>query len=941
MEWPLVRSLLWVLVIFAHIHELRACIEEERMGLLELKAYLKSNTNYTEPLLPSWVYDLKSECCNWERVKCNDTTGYVIKLWLSNINHETYIYADNENWFLKESLLQPFKELRILDLSRNGIRGWQGNKVPALPVVVVLWDLYGVHQTFGVKAGYRGFYSSKLAELNPKLVHSWHNKGGTVFQTSFLWLSNMTNFRSLEILDMSGNTFTGILSPYIGTLSSLKAISLSQNKLHGNLHAKDLGMLKKLEELDLSENHFEWILPPCLSRLTSLRLLDLSKNQFSGNLSSSVIANLTSLEYIDLSYNRFGGLFSFSSFANHSKLRVIRLKGENYRIEDGNKIVNESNTFEIETENPSWEPSFQLKVLVLPDCDLNKLSSNIPKFLFYQQELELVDISHNRLKGSFPVWLIENNTRLQLLNLRDNYFGGQFHLPIDHCSNLSWLDFSYNNFHGQLQENIGKMIPNLQYLNISQNHFEGFLPSSIGDMSNLEKLDLSNNNFSGEVPMKLVANCTSLVVLKLSYNKFHGEIFSKGFRYFNSSLRILELKNNQLTGTLPTMVPATGSRLGLLDISHNGFSGLIPRWLAGNLRYAWSADMSNNFFEGPIPCEMHAFILIDLSHNLLSEWSPSCVDLYTIQHLFLQGNKLTGSLPKLSFNFSFHLVTLDIRDNKLSGRIPNAVGVLPNLRILLLSGNNFSGMIPNKLCWLKNIAIMDLSRNNFSGTIPHCFHDLKFEKIDAFDGLTEPNSTFLEFRDIIVPYQSILKRNFENFEVEREVAAEIGIEFEMKYRSYFYKGGILDLMSGLDLSVNKLTGGIPPELGQLSPILALNLSYNELTGSIPNTFSKLTQLESLDLSHNNLSGEIPSTLIDLHFLAVFNVAYNNLSSKVPDMKGQFGTFENSSYEGNPFLCGPPLEKSCTRVDKSPPSPIKSSNASHEKCFVLKQLEGSF
>ena len=128
MEWPLVRSLLWVLALVVHIHELRACIEEERMGLLELKAYLKSNTNYTKPLLPSWVHNLKSECCNWERVKCNDTTGYMIKLWLSNINHETHVYVDKENWFLNESLLLPFKELRILDLSRNGIRGWQGNK---------------------------------------------------------------------------------------------------------------------------------------------------------------------------------------------------------------------------------------------------------------------------------------------------------------------------------------------------------------------------------------------------------------------------------------------------------------------------------------------------------------------------------------------------------------------------------------------------------------------------------------------------------------------------------------------------------------------------------------------------------------------------------------------------------------------------------------------
>lgn len=80
-------------------------------------------------------------------------------------------------------------------------------------------------------------------------------------------------------------------------------------------------------------------------------------------------------------------------------------------------------------------------------------------------------------------------------------------------------------------------------------------------------------------------------------------------------------------------------------------------------------------------------------------------------------------------------------------------------------------------------------------------------------------------------------------------------------------------------------------------------------GSIPESFSNLKQIERLDLSHNNLNGNI-SQLTQLNFLVVFNVAHNNLSGKTTEMVAQFRTFDNSSYEGNPFLCGPPVSKSC-------------------------------
>ncbi|KAM4099953.1 hypothetical protein ACB094_05G031600 [Castanea mollissima] len=592
----------------------------------------------------------------------------------------------------------------------------------------------------------------------------------------------MAHFSNLEILDLSGNDFTGSIT--LGAFSSLKAISLSYNGLNGTLNTSGKNLLrnqaytvlirsfridttnllllliefcalKKLEEIDLAGNDFEGMLPPCLKNLTSLSYLDISHNQFNGNLSSSPIASLTSLEYIDLSYNLFEGLFSFNIFANHSQLKVIQFLSDN-------------NELDIETENHSWDPLFQLKVLVLSNCNLNRLTGNFPKFLLDQHELEVVDISHSKLNGSFPIWLLENNTGLQRLNLRSNSFSGGFHLPSDHYMNLRWLDLSDNHFDGKLQEDIGKRIPEINHLNLSQNQFGGLL--------------------------------------------------------------------------------------------------------------------------------------------------PSCLNLQDVRHLLLQGNKLTGSLPKAILNSSY-LVTLDIRDNRFIGSIPDEIDGLPNLKVLSLSGNHFSGVISKQLCRLKKIGIMDLSNNSFSGTIPYCFHNITFGKLASSDFVY---TNALGFG---------IGGSFSDFVVQVEIV------FVMKYRSDLYKGLILDMVSALDLSFNKLTGEIPLTLGQLSSIHAMNLSYNQLTGPIPKSFSNLTQLESLDLSHNDLSGEIPSVLADLSFLGAFNVNHNNLSGKIPFI-GHLITFENSSYEGNRFLCGPPLEKSCIDIDESPPSPQIPSKANDGKWYEV-------
>ena len=674
--------------------------------------------------------------------------------------------------------------------------------------------------------------------------------------------------------------------------------------------------MKKLEELDLSGNYFEGILPSSLYNLTSLQLLDLSWNEFTGNI-SSLMAGLTSLKYIDLSFNHFER-FSFDSLANISRLEFFQLECDSKKLD-------------VETEKSGWVPLFQLEFLVLSNCNLNKLSNQVPTFLFHQYSLRVLDLSNNNLKGPFPGWLLVNNTRLGVFSLNNNLFMGPLHLSLPHNSTYA-MDVSNNQLSGPLQGNIGNILPKIRILHLFKNDFEGYLPFSIGNMSLLGILNLSFNNFSGEVPKESLAGCFLLQILDLANNKFSGHLLSSTFNF--TKLKVLKINDNQFSGTLSPKC----SLMSYFDVSNNKLSDKIPTWICNktNLR---TLSLRNNFFKGQIRCETIQIWSLDLSQNLLSGSLPSWSS-ESLEYVHLGQNNFSGSIPKAFLNISY-LNTLDISDNRLSGRIPSAIGKLSYLTDLLLRGNRLRGTIPTQFCQLIQITLMDLSNNFLSGTIPHCFgrvftgasSSLVYSAVDI---LTMPYEYRIFQKDVDVPILGISYDLGNKVGLSYEYYPQDEFNFITKYRRSSYKGSILAYMFGLDLSCNNLTGGIPIELGQLSRILSLNLSHNQLTGPIPETLSNMTELESLDLSHNNLSGEIPPQLIALHFLEVFSVAHNNLSGRTLDMKAQFGTFNASSYEGNQFLCGLPLEKNCTIKDDSPPTPTKSSDVNDGKWYKVDQ-----
>ena len=93
------------------------------------------------------------------------------------------------------------------------------------------------------------------------------------------------------------------------------------------------------------------------------------------------------------------------------------------------------------------------------------------------------------------------------------------------------------------------------------------------------------------------------------------------------------------------------------------------------------------------------------------------------------------------------------------------------------------------------------------------------------------------------------------------------ISLRTNSQAVFPRGSVtLVNLKWLVLASNRLSGGIPRELGNLASLELLVLDENQLSGSIPPELGNLTNLEMLMLGENGLSGPVPSSFMQLSLL---------------------------------------------------------------------------
>jgi hypothetical protein len=127
-------------------------------------------------------------------------------------------------------------------------------------------------------------------------------------------------------------------------------------------------------------------------------------------------------------------------------------------------------------------------------------------------------------------------------------------------------------------------------------------------------------------------------------------------------------------------------------------------------------------------------------------------------------------------------------------------------------------------------------------------------------------------------------------------------------------------LTGLDLSVNDLSGTIPEDISSLLTfVTSLDLSSNAFSGEIPGSLANCTYLNSLKLNKNQLTGQIPLRLGTLARLKSFDVSDNLLTGQIPNFTIGHVTV---NYANNQGLCGGSL------------GPCKANGSSKSNTMVI-------
>ncbi|KAL6857260.1 hypothetical protein ACP4OV_018642 [Aristida adscensionis] len=774
---------------------------------------------------PRFRHGKMADCCLWEGVGCDISSGHVTVLDLNGRGLSSYGL---------DPTVFNLTSLRRLDLSMNDFGGYRYNEIPStgferlaflthlnlshsglfgqVPIgISKLVNLVSLDLSGFIGKDISSFIGNELSSFigndeqydsivdpnslgndihsviaNLSNVRQLYLDGVDLSSSGEDWcMSLATSLPHLEVLSLPNCMLSGPIHKSLSILHSLIVINLSNNELTAGPFPEFFMDFPNLSVLQLSGINLEGWFPSKAFKSVNLRVLDLSYNpNLSGHLPS--FSDASSLETLGLVATNFS-LAKQTSSSNFKSLKELSLDG-NLPVEFLSLFHRLGSLCQLYLGLSSvieLEPIFSwigyqknLRSLALDGCNFSMASPSLLSNFMTLRSLTMggCNLPRSILSG------IGNLVNLETLEMYDSTTYGSMPSSIGNLTNLRYMYIDICGFSGPLPTAISNLM-NLRSLYIYGRDFSGPLPATIGNLMNLRVLDIFGGDFSGPLPTA-IGNLMNLRGLYINGVDFSGPLPTAVGNLMN--LRVLCINGVDFSGPLPTAV-GNLMNLRVLYISGVNFSGPLPPAI-GNLMNLRSLYISDVNFSGPLPAAIG---------NLMN-----------LRGLYIDGGNFSGPLPPAIGNL-MNLRDLSIVAIGFSGPLPAAIGNLSNLRTLQLNYLQFSGTIPQAIGQLNKLTWLDLGHCGFSGRIPGWI-------------------------------------------------------------------GNLTQLTDLDLGVNYLNGEIPSSIFELPELSSMILGSNQLSGIIPEFRKPPSQLKSVDLSHNELSGPIPKAFFKLTGLTYLDLRSNNL-----------------------------------------------------------------
>lgn len=817
---------------------------------------------------------------------------------------------------------------------------------------------------------------------------------------------------NLKRLYANYNQLSSTIPPGISALSHCEDLFLFNNRLTGQIPGS-IGLLSQLKHLSLAENNFSGTLPPEINDLINLEVLSIQReggtdeanvgvnqeiiDDFGAGIGGPLppLNNLKYLKKLYIGANSLTGSIPYNFLDGvEDKAMSIEVDLISNRLTGsipasltqfgdlslyvaGNRISGIADGL---CRKDSWMlgavGNFQCNAILCPpgtssvygrQKDSNSICTSCATGLsaeFY---------------GSFNCLGDEDRQSLSERTILEDFYRAT---EGDNWKNsMGWLD-SDESFCTWFGVTCASGIESVASIHLPDNGLRGSIPAEMHELA-LKELNFAHNqvemSFQGiakagmleylqldDTGINSLAGlemASTLKLLHIADNNIESSEFSK-LRAL-TSLESLDISNNEVK-SFPFL--GNHSNLKYLACSQCSISGPIPAWLT-SLNELEHVDFEGNLLTGALPpsvSDLSSLKFLNLADQQsdggsgLTGTLPAFAGMPALQELYLQSNKLTGSIPE-TFLSDVNVegrVAVDLRANALSGSIPEGLLHISDLDIYLAS--NEIASIPESVC--------SAAWNGKVDSTADCNHILC--PLGTFNAIGRATSS--------LPCTTCMEEGYAKFlgstgcGPEFEKSLVYGLFESLGGRGWkqsdgwqdhddhcswagvtCYEGGFRDgFVQKIDLSNNGLRGTLDVPVWGLVHLKELDLRKNDIvipfegienaqslvtlqlsetklsslngisagpnlkylhftsckiTGPIPDELYEMTQLKALYANYNQLEGTVSTQIGQLSRLTELYLFHNSLNGQLPSELGMLESVEILSLGENKFTGSLPIE----------------------------------